>query len=118
MRILQEVTDWGDSNIPNHIYHVHSNGKLVAYQPHGKAKVVTFHKPLSFSTSRRKFKLLRKEPDPIKAPNTIVIEGSNGNEYAVTIENGVATSCTCPGYTFRKTCKHLAMAEARAKLAG
>lgn len=36
------------------------------------------------------------------------IEGSKGNTYTV-IKEGTRATCTCPGYSFRKTCKHLAM---------
>lgn len=43
---------------------------------------------------------------PVKsARKTITVQGSKGNTYIVTKENGKAT-CTCPGYGFRKTCKH------------
>lgn len=37
----------------------------------------------------------------------ITVSGSKGNEYVVTVTNGVPTSCTCPGYQFRRTCKHV-----------
>lgn len=37
---------------------------------------------------------------------TITVQGSKGQTYIVTKENGKAT-CTCPGYGFRKTCKHV-----------
>ena len=44
---------------------------------------------------------------PVKsALETITVQGSKGNTYIVTKENGKAT-CTCPGYGFRKTCKHV-----------
>lgn len=44
---------------------------------------------------------------PVKSTReTIVVKGSKGNSYVVTKENGKAT-CTCPGYGFRKTCKHV-----------
>jgi hypothetical protein len=36
------------------------------------------------------------------------VEGSKGNTYTV-IKEGSRATCTCPGYSFRKTCKHLAM---------
>lgn len=36
---------------------------------------------------------------------TKTVQGSKGNTYIVTAENGKAT-CTCQGYSFRKTCKH------------
>ena len=45
--------------------------------------------------------------EPVKsARETITVQGSKGNTYIVTKENGKAT-CTCPGYGFRKTCKHI-----------
>ncbi len=42
------------------------------------------------------------------SPNKIVktVQGSKGNTYTVTVENGKAT-CTCSGFQFRKTCKHV-----------
>lgn len=36
---------------------------------------------------------------------TKVIKGSKGNEYIVTGANG-KWNCTCPGFQFRKSCKH------------
>jgi hypothetical protein len=35
-----------------------------------------------------------------------IITGSKGNTYTV-IKDGPRSSCTCPGFSFRKTCKHL-----------
>jgi hypothetical protein len=43
---------------------------------------------------------------PIKSERVeITVQGSKGNTYVVTKENGKA-SCTCAGFQFRKTCKH------------
>ena len=43
---------------------------------------------------------------PVKSERvTITVQGSKGNTYTVTKENGKAT-CTCSGFQFRKTCKH------------
>lgn len=43
---------------------------------------------------------------PIKSDRVeITVQGSKGNTYVVTKENGKA-SCTCAGFQFRKTCKH------------
>lgn len=36
------------------------------------------------------------------------VQGSKGNTYIV-IKEGTRATCTCPGYSFRRTCKHLAM---------
>lgn len=39
----------------------------------------------------------------------IKIAGSKGKTYEVTKMNDVAKECTCPGFTYRKNCKHLEM---------
>lgn len=39
---------------------------------------------------------------------TYSIQGSKGNTYVVTEANGKYT-CSCTGFQFRKTCKHLGM---------
>ena len=44
---------------------------------------------------------------------TVQITGSTGNKYKVVLENGHATSCTCPGFHFRKNCRHLKEVEER-----
>ncbi len=44
---------------------------------------------------------------PVKSVREVItVQGSKGNTYIVTKENGKAT-CTCPGFGFRKTCKHV-----------
>jgi len=40
----------------------------------------------------------------------VEIAGSKGNTYTVTVVSGFGKSCICPGFTYRKQCKHLAMA--------
>jgi len=43
---------------------------------------------------------------PIKSARVeITVQGSKGNTYIVTKENGKAT-CSCSGFQFRRTCKH------------
>ena len=43
---------------------------------------------------------------PVKSDRiTKTVQGSKGNTYIVTAENGKAT-CTCQGFQFRKSCKH------------
>ena len=41
-------------------------------------------------------------------------DSSDVRKYSVWIQNGVAVHCTCPGFGFRRKCKHLARAEERA----
>ena len=44
---------------------------------------------------------------PVKSDREVItVQGSKGNTYIVTKENGKST-CTCQGYSFRKTCKHI-----------
>lgn len=37
----------------------------------------------------------------------VEVRGSRGAQYWVTIEDGTAISCTCPGFTYRQRCRHL-----------
>jgi hypothetical protein len=94
IRVLQEITDWGDLKIANGIYYVNEHGHLVQHND----KV--FKTPMKqFSTARRKFKELRVIDN---GNSGTPVKGSKGNTYY--IKNG---KCTCPGFKFRGTCKHL-----------
>lgn len=100
MKILQEITKWED-NTPNHIYHVANSGKLVAYQKFGSDELVTFKRPLTFTSTHRKFITLAEvaEALPVDARE---VKGSNGKTYVV--HDG---KCTCSGFKFRGSCKHI-----------
>ena len=102
--VLQEVTDWDLAYTPhNGIYHVNGAGQLVAYQG-ADGVLKRFTNPIKgFSKSRRKFRKLEQYQEDL--PSTAkIITGSNGKEYIV--DDG---KCTCPGFTFRGTCKHINM---------
>lgn len=99
IEVLQEVTDWGDENIPNNIYHVNGAGKLVAFD--NGTGVKKFSRPLTFDKARRKFKKLEEYMDDLPS-DAVVVQGSNGKTYVV--QDG---KCTCPGFTFRGKCKHI-----------
>lgn len=44
---------------------------------------------------------------PRPQSKSTVVKGSKGNEYIVTFNPvNKVISCTCPGYQFRKKCKH------------
>jgi predicted nucleic acid-binding Zn finger protein len=97
IEILQEVTDWGDQNIPNGIYHVNMQGHLVQHND------VVFKNPLKgFSKTRRKFVKIGERPDPLTLSDVKIVEGSNGKKYV--IEDG---QCSCPGFKFRGNCRHI-----------
>lgn len=44
---------------------------------------------------------------PVKSSREVIpVKGSKGKTYTIIKENGKAT-CSCPGFGFRKTCKHV-----------
>lgn len=52
-----------------------------------------------------------------KKATTVIVSGSKGNQYTVALdENGLAESCSCPAFRFRKVCKHCRYAESDYKL--
>lgn len=102
--ILQEVTDWGNLNVNNGVYHVNGAGQLVAYQVDQDAKVQVLKSPSKlFSKSRRKFVKIGERPEEL-ASNIVEVKGSKGNVYYVDKDKA---TCTCPGFMFRGKCKHL-----------
>ena len=96
MITLQEVDATG---YPNHKYIVSDDrSKLHAYIIQSSGEEVKFSKPMPFSTRGRKFTVIKEE-----AVVGRVVVGSKGDRYYVT--DG---KCTCPGFKFRGTCRHLA----------
>jgi predicted nucleic acid-binding Zn finger protein len=101
MEALVETT--GDL-FPAHTYLVDGNN-LVAYVKANTTEPFYFKNPIKgFDKRGRKF-----EPGNItlftqkKESNARTVIGSKGQTYTVT-----DNSCSCPGYTYRGTCKHLA----------
>jgi len=45
----------------------------------------------------------RPKLPPIK---TYKVPGSGNNVYTITISENSKINCTCPGFTFRRSCKH------------
>jgi hypothetical protein len=88
---------------PAHTYLLDGNN-LVAYVKKGETAAFYFKNPIKgFDKRGRKFK-----PGNItlfntkKESNGRTVIGSSGSTYTVTAE-----SCTCPGFTYRATCKHM-----------
>ena len=118
MKYFEEVTDWGSPTAKNHIYYLNDDkSKMVGYIKHGTVDLFKFKQPISFYGKGRKFVELKKkgEPDSVyfgkkesQVPKqAIEVEGSNGKKYYVS-KIGTKYMCTCPGFTFRHTCKHVA----------
>lgn len=116
MKVVREITDWGTTNSPNHVYFLNdSRDKMFAYLQHGSVKVREFKHPISFYTRGRRFVEVPNswefEPGKAAEPEGRVIEvkGSKGDVYKVTELNG-NYSCTCSGFKFRGQCRHVSQA--------
>ena len=102
-KVVQETTDW---EWPNHTFLLEGTS-LLAYIKQGTKEPIWFKQPIKrFSTSGRKFRELKTNPfGEVKTESTVVkVQGSKGTIYEVDTE---AKTCTCSGFQFRSTCKHL-----------
>jgi hypothetical protein len=104
----REITEWADGNVTvNHTYLLEGD-RMTAYIPSQTSVPFYFKNPIAISRSRRKFELV--EPNPFDSvvvehtSNVREIEGSKGTVYHVNVAD---RTCTCPGYTYRGTCKHV-----------
>lgn len=112
MKFFEETTKWADST-PNHTYLLSDDkSKMYAYIPMGKEAVVTFSKPIRVSASGRKFRVVPNKwhyriPEEEQSANPKwQVQGSKGDVYVVEkTETGL--TCTCAGFKFRTTCKHV-----------
>ena len=103
MEALRETTG---GQFPPHTYLLDGN-KLVSYIKSGESEPFYFKNPIKgFDKRGRKFATVTPNPFKVKAQsNLIKVKGSNGNEYTIDPEE---KTCTCPGFTFRGSCKHMA----------
>jgi len=107
----RETTEWEDGNVNiNHTYLLEGD-RMIAYIRSQTTVPFYFKAPIAISRSKRKFELV--EPNPFElVPSVVVeqtshiqeIEGSKGTVYYVDTDT---RTCTCPGYTYRGTCKHV-----------
>jgi hypothetical protein len=80
--------------------------KMVAYIKVGSTTPFYFKKPITIDKRGRKFTPVKPNPfKVIKEKSTIIkVSGSKGNIYSIDTED---KTCTCPGFQFRATCKHI-----------
>ena len=101
---MEAVVETTGGQFHAHTYLLDGN-TLVAYVKVNETEPFYFKNPIKgFDKRGRKFQpgnknVFTKE----KAQNGRTVIGSSGQTYTVT-----AQSCTCPGYTYRGTCKHMA----------
>ena len=106
-----ETTAWADVAAINHTYYLEGD-KMLAYIRHGTREPFWFKAPITISRSGRKFQrvdaaIFEQVFSPLveaKEPDVIEVKGSKGSVYYVNPTEG---TCTCPGYTYRGTCKHV-----------
>ena len=82
--------------------------KLVAYIKANETVPFYFKNPIKgFDKRGRKFESVPTTSFKLKkeTSNVITVKGSKGQTYFV---NRDEATCTCPGFTFRGSCKHLA----------
>ena len=89
------------------------SGKIVPstkYDPPGSVRMTTEFKYFPFRViAERMIASINGVPFEHKAfsaPTIKIVAGSKGQFYTVTTDNG-RTTCTCPGFQFRKNCKHV-----------
>jgi len=109
----RETTEWEDGNTNiNHTYLLEGD-RMIAYIRSQTSVPFYFKNPIVISRSKRKFELVEPNPfDAVAIPQVVVaqesnikeIEGSKGTIYYVNTDD---KTCTCPGYTYRGTCKHV-----------
>jgi len=109
----REITVWEDGNTAiNHTY-LFEGDSMLGYIRKGGTVPFYFKAPIRISKSGRKFE--RVEPNPFDSvpfvaivqetsANIKEIDGSKGAKYILDLD---ARTCTCPGFTYRGTCKHV-----------
>ena len=100
---MEAVVETTGGQFPAHTYLLDGN-TLVAYVKKGETAPFYFKNPIKgFDRRGRKFipgnsNLFTQK----KETHGKTVIGSSGQAYTVTAE-----SCTCPGFTYRGTCKHM-----------
>jgi len=93
----------------NHTYLLDdSKTKVYGYVKEGTKNLEMFKVPKSFSTKGRILKVIKETFGYVekKESSRIEVSGSKGNKYYIE-KNGNKFTCTCPGFTYRNTCKHI-----------
>lgn len=104
MIAVKEITKWDLDYQPNHTYLLNSD-RVHGFIPKGKTEPFYFKNPIRIDMRGRKFKELKINPFKVATKSTLIeVKGSKGDTYFVDPEKG---SCSCAGWKFRGTCKHI-----------
>lgn len=111
MKLVQETTVFAGAKMPNHSYMLDHAGIAVGYRMFSAGEVVRFRTPLRLDVRGRTFKLVDDlGSDPAVSSNVVEVAGSGTNVYTVDLDR---KQCSCTGFSFRGTCKHIAIAESQ-----
>jgi hypothetical protein len=117
VKIMQEVTAWKvPYRQPNHVY-LMSGDRVLAMSRWGEGRPEYFPNQNRINRGGRRFIEIKQNPwgfdlkiqvigDEKPQGETWTVTGSRGDEYTVSLSSG-RWACTCPGATFRSTCKHI-----------
>lgn len=104
MQAVREITKWDTDTNCNHTYLLDGD-KMVAYIKFSDTVPFYFKTPIRIDKRGRKFEELKTNPFDVKVNSSLIeIAGSKGNTYYVDPDS---KTCTCPGFTFRGSCKHI-----------
>ena len=109
MVVVKEVTVWKmEGKQPNHVYLLDGD-RVVAYQKWGEGDPIYNKHRFRLDKRYRKFVEVKSHPFKMEEAksNLIKITGSKGNTYFVDPDK---QTCTCTGFQFRKSCKHIEQA--------
>ena len=104
MEALIETTGPG---FPAHTYLLDGNN-LVAYIKVGETVPHYFKSPIKgFDKRGRKFTRTTQSAFTIQVEPQVALKAIQGSKGSIYYVNEAEGTCTCPGYTYRGTCKHL-----------
>jgi hypothetical protein len=107
MQALKETTVWAEGkSAVNHTYLL-SGDQMIAYIPSGTLEPRHFNKPIRIDRRGRRFEpadLGLFDRTATVDLSCVTVQGSRGQTYTVNLD---LKTCTCPGYSFRGTCKHI-----------
>ena len=108
MEAVREVTVWDvEYRQPNHDYLLDGD-RIIATRDWGEGPIKWLSGQMKIDRRGRKFQKLDPNPfeghdlQPVKTYREV--QGSKGEIYMIDVEAG---TCTCMGFQFRGTCKHL-----------
>ena len=113
MKLMMETTVFAGAKMPNHSYMLNDAGAAVGMRKFSAGEVIRFRTPLRLDVRGRTFRLVDDlgSDDPVSS-NIVEVAGSGTNVYSVDLDR---KQCSCTGFSFRGTCKHIAIAEAQSK---